>query len=79
LLPTGERTISWLETMTILFQRFAPADNHDVETQVHQNIRLNNKKYVNMNLEPDITIEEVDAVLKRTKNRKSPGLDQLKS
>jgi len=77
LLPTGERTTSWLETMTILFQKFAPTDNRDVETQLHQNIRLNNKKYVNMNLEPDITIEEVDAVLKKTKNKKSPGLDQL--
>jgi len=73
MLPTEERTISCLKTMTVLFQKFAPADNRDIETQLHQNIRLNNKKYVNMNLEPDITIEEVDAVLKRTKNRKSPG------
>jgi len=42
---------------------------------MHKSIRVKNKKYVNMNL--DVTIEEVDAVLKKIKNRKSSGLDQL--
>jgi len=59
-------SVTWLETMAILFQKFAPADNCDVETQMHKSIRVKNKKYVNMNLEPDVTIEEVDAV----KNKK---------
>lgn len=75
--PSGEKTKSWRESISVLLQRFAPQDDVDKEMPIHKNIRDSNKQYINHNLESNIEFSEVQAVIKRLKNKKAPGSDGL--
>lgn len=75
--PSGEKTKSWRESISVLLQRFAPQDDVDKEMPIHKNIRDSNKQYINHNLESNIKFSEVQAVIKRLKNKKAPGSDGL--
>ncbi|KAK2577757.1 hypothetical protein KPH14_012616 [Odynerus spinipes] len=74
-LPSGERTKSWEESVTALLHKFAPRDNLENETIIHKTIRETNNNYKNSNLEPEISYGEIGHALGLVKNKKAPGLD----
>lgn len=64
-LPSGEVTKSWNETVKILLEKCAPKDEIDIETEEQRLLKLNNAMFVNENLEPDITQDEIINSIKK--------------
>lgn len=75
ILPTGEVTLSWRETVLKLLEKFAPKDGLDSETEDQKLLRLENNLYKNANIEPDISLDEIQKSVKKCKRRKAPGPD----
>ncbi|KAK2574826.1 hypothetical protein KPH14_012962 [Odynerus spinipes] len=73
-----ELTLDWEETMHELLRVMVPKDDKDAEMEMHRSIKSENGVYINYNLEPDITWEEVNKALCRSKNKKAPGLDGIR-
>lgn len=68
-LPSGEVTKSWNETVKILLEKCAPKDEIDIETEEQRLLKLNNAMFVNENLEPDITQDEIINSIKKCKSQ----------
>lgn len=76
-LPSGEFTHSWKETANLLIDKCVPRDEVNSELDIHKDIRARNEKYVNYNLEPDITVDEISNSFNKCKLRKAPGFDNF--
>ena len=74
-LSNGEFTTNWNDTMSKLMDKCVPEDNRLEETDAHQRIRVENSRYINLDLEQDITMDEIDGAIRRTKSKKAPGFD----
>jgi len=74
-LPTGQQTTNWTESINALLDKCVPADNKAIENNRHRELRLENKKYYNSNLESDISYNEIEIAIKRLKCNKAPGYD----
>lgn len=66
-LPDGEMTSSWKETIKAIVQKYVPKDNPQGESEIHTNLRISNDQYLNCNQEPHITVEEIDAAIRKAK------------
>jgi len=61
----------------VLLNKFVPEDTRSGEGQVHVDVRRENLRYQNMNMEPIITVNEISLAIKRMKNKKVPRPDAL--
>lgn len=78
ILPSGEITRSWRETVIILLKKCVPEDL-DINTEEQNALKINNDLYFNCNIESDITHEEIFKSIKKCKKRKAPGVDGFQS
>lgn len=78
-LPSGEVTIGWKETFETLMRKAVPMDDPEIEDLEHLEIRKENDKYYNCNIEMDISEIEIDKAIKRLKNNKAPGHDGIQN
>lgn len=78
ILPSGDTTKSWKETVNILLDKCVPEDLEN-ETEQQRILIMNNDQYINYNLEPEITHDEIFMSIKKCKKRKAPGADGFQS
>lgn len=74
-LPGGQMTDSWEESVLALCEKFFPKDNQADESEFHSEIRRMNSEYKNSNIEPDVSEIEIQESIKKTKSGKAPGPD----
>lgn len=74
-LPTGNITLSWKETMEALINKCVPGESVNNLSETHKEIKRQNNEYYNSNLEPDIELDEIAVSIKKCKFRKAPGPD----
>lgn len=74
-LPSGDMTMCWKDTLEILTRKASPSDVLEMENARHLEIRSLNKKYVNSNIEENITESEIENAMRRLKSNKAPGID----
>lgn len=79
MLSTGRWTANWLETASAILDKVLPREEKEKENESHKAIRMQNSCYVNCNLEPEISINEIDLAVKKLRNNKAPGSDGFKS
>lgn len=72
-LPTGQQTSSWGEPIEALLNKYVPKDDKDIERDNHS-LRTENKRYINYNLEPDISRDEIAYAIGKLKRIKRPAL-----
>jgi len=63
----------WSELVNLILEKCVPRDDTQNENDVHRGIRKRCTEYTNCNLEPDISIEEIEKVIKNLK--KAPEMD----
>jgi len=70
----NEHTLTWKDTATKLMNKMVPVDDEldDADGRI---IKDEMKVYLNYNLEPLISEDEIDSAIKRMRNNKAPGLD----
>lgn len=78
-LPNGQLTTSWQESINALLDKCVPKDSKTNENEKHKTIRVQNEKYINSNLEPEMTQREIEQAIKKLKTNKAPGIDGFKS
>jgi len=72
--PDGSMTADWSESVNLILEKCVPRD--DIQNEdVHRGIRRSCTEYMNCNLEPNISIEEIEKIIKNLKNKKAPGMD----
>lgn len=72
-----DATYDYETTVRRLLHKIVPNDNKEMETELHVEIVNYNNKYINYNMEPLITAEEVADAVRKTKNGKASGLDDI--
>jgi len=67
-------TVTWKDTATKLMNKMVPVDDNldDADRRITKD---EIKAYLNYNLEPLISEDEVDSTIKKMRNNKAPGLD----
>ncbi|KAK2574749.1 hypothetical protein KPH14_012936, partial [Odynerus spinipes] len=73
----NELTFTWEETAQTLLSAMVPIDDVIMEEEIHGNIREENSTYRNSNMEPDISLAEIQNAIERSKNKKAPGIDGI--
>lgn len=73
----SEITENWETTIKEILNTIAPGNDKTTENIEHKKIIEKCRKYQNKNTEQPITIQEIEIALKRTKDKKAPGLDNL--
>ena len=77
-LPDGSRTISLNETINVLLHTCVPEDNRSELSVECRALKQKVDGYINMNLEPRISLMEISNALSKFKNKEAPGLDNFK-
>lgn len=72
----NDSTVTWRDTAGKLLDKMVPTDDNVTDTDRH-NTENEIKNYVNYNLEPLISVEEIEIAIKRIKNKKAPGMDGI--
>jgi len=69
----GDSTLTWCETATKLLNKMVPdkATINDDDKRVIEEVN----DYSNANMEPLISVDEIDGAIKRVRNKKAPGMD----
>jgi len=75
----GSSTKTWTESMIALFNKCVPRDDNSQETRHHKTILRDIQTYRNLNVEHEITVEEVSDAIKRLKINSAPGHDGFQS
>lgn len=70
-------TATGLETMEFLIETLIPSDNPRQENESHLGTRRNNTAPQSQNIEPPITLLELELAIKNTKPRKAAGPDRV--
>lgn len=78
-LPTGQQTLNWTESINALLDKCVPKDEQISESAAQKELRKQNAEYLNCNLEPDISEDEITLAIKKLKNNKAPGVDNFQS
>lgn len=70
-------TTDWMSSVEEILKSLAPEDLKQKENIKHENMIEQCNSYTNSNMEPQISIQEINESIKKTKDKKAPGLDNL--
>jgi len=71
----GSSTGTWAESMAVLIDKCVPKDDKSIEKLEHKLIMQINRKYRNLNIEPDISFEEINEAVNKLRRKAAPGHD----
>ncbi|KAK2575333.1 hypothetical protein KPH14_012899 [Odynerus spinipes] len=73
-----ELTLTLEETVQTLLITMVPVDDCRTEEEVHRAVKEENSNYRNYNLEPEISIDEIEHAVVKSKDKKAPGIDRIR-
>lgn len=73
----GTYTTEWKSTIKEIIKKLVPEDEINIETHLHKNIKKSCREYKNHNIEPPLSIQEIDEAIKKMKDKKAPGDDNI--
>jgi len=75
----GFSTNTWAESVQALISKCVPRNDESTETMEHKAIKHYTRRYINSNLECDITHEEINVAIKKLRRNTAPGHDGFQS